>query len=587
MRHVTAETIAQDNERYRSLLEANGWTLKVGDALVNQFPSSTSKRAGTSNIANDLPLLTNDSTIYLVESELPGIEGLDLFSSTGWKTTSVKLRTLGDKPLQFRGNPNSNYAALRLYGPKNFDVDFRCNLLKRGFEFNNEGGTRNAVVLFNTDKGNGSFKLCGFKIKGGGFNHLRLFEPGSDTDSSLTKEISGLLEDFELDGSTGEPIYAGVRHKFHTIFKNTYIRNGLILTPGCDVMQIEALGDGSIIENITVGRSQAEFVSPFQNFQQCTFQIKAGGGSAKIRNILIESGGSTVFNTFSASPVKDASGNIIQDGAKPGDVMEISNIYVDKLNGSFLYQSNTCVNGATWVFDNIHLGTSSTRIATDTGTAKPYAYLTDPAGTENVIFKNITTEKGLPLTGKYGYKYTIENHVLVDRITRPKFVKPFFPDVDLFRYYKVYNEVSQQQFYPVAGQPVKFKAGDVVYTYAPGQPRRFFKSDIDQVAVDSIPGAGFTEVPYEYDYTQTSDSPLLNIAGLPQTDPKAERIKQLEQANDLLSAQLSAAINVNELFRVKLTEALAQYADALAQYNTANTKLTTVKTQLQQITDLM
>jgi hypothetical protein len=303
------------------------------------------------------------------------------------------------------------------------------------------------------------------------------------------------------------------------------------------------MGEGCLIEDLTVIKSGTQWPSPFQDYQFGTFDVKAGGGSFKIRNIYIEDAGQPVINLFSSAPVY-VNGIKMQEGAKAGDIVEISNIYCSGLKGQFLNLHNTCVNGTHWILDDIHVGGSTKRINTDTGRPAPYAFLYDVvSATDQVTIKNITTDKSLPLVGK-NPKYTIENHVIVDSIPKKKFVKPM-PEGDVLAYYQTYNQVSQVQFYPVAGQPVKYKAGDLVYKDQTGTPRRWYKSNKDQLSTDEVPD--WTLVEFEHDYTP-----------LPEVDPKDELIEELQAQNDLLNTQLIWANSLTEEYRVKLVSAIAE-----------------------------
>jgi hypothetical protein len=541
MRVLTPDTVLTESERYRSLLEANGWTLKPGDVFIDKV--LTSKRAGSTRF-NDFNI-SNDTVIYLIPSALTGVEGIDIMNGGVWKTQSVKVRVLGDKPLIVKGTPSAVYSGIRLFGPKNFDVDLRCNLLKRGLIYNSQGVLKNHLIQFASDKG-GNVKFCGWQAGGGGFT-IRLFEFGSDTDPAHINTAGGLIEDFEIDGTISEGIYLGSIKKFHTLFKNLVIRNGKILNSGSEALQLQNLGEGCLVENITIGRTGTEFPSPFQNYQFGTLQVKAGGGSFKIRNITIENGGDPVFSLFSSAPVKDTAGILIQEGSKPGDVVEISNITSSRSKGSFLYQHNSCVNGAHWVFDDIQAGEITKRIAQDVGISQPYAFLADPAGTDKITFKSITTDNSLPLTGKAGAKFIIEKHTVVDKITQPTFVKPFYPGSEVFSYYQFYNQVSQRPFYNVAGQPVKFRAGDIVYFDQLGQPRRWFRSDRDQSATSPAPGEGFTEIVYDCDYSILDPKDVTIQLLTDQLKAAQEKIEDLHaQAENLNAVILNLENNLEQ-----------------------------------------
>jgi hypothetical protein len=359
--------------------------------------------------------------------------------------------------------------------------------------------------------------------------------------------VSGLIEDFEVEGIMSEGLYIGSIKELHTIFKNFHIRNGRFINIGSEAMQLQNFGEGCIVENHTVINTGCQFPSPFQDNQVGSMQIKAGGGSFKIRNIYIEQGGQPVMNFFAAAPVY-SNGMLIQEGAKPGDVVEISNIYCPSAKGNFLYVHSSCNNGTHWLLDNIHAGGVTKRIGEDTGKIPmPYAFLYDVplAATDQVTIRNITTDNSLPLVGK-NPRYTIENHVIVDSIPKAKFVKAM-PEGDVFSYYQFYNQVSQGQFYPLAGQPVKYKLGDLVYFDQVGKQRTWFRSDKDQQATSIEPGEGFTPIQWEADYTL-----------LPEVDPKDEIIKGLQKEIDLLNMQLSSAINLNEVFRVKLSDSMIE-----------------------------
>jgi hypothetical protein len=541
MRHVTTDTLYQDNSTYRSFLEAENITLKEGDVLVNKF-IGTSKRVGTTTADKAFPLLNPESTIYLLPNELPGIEGLDITNETlrkPWNAKSVKVRVLGDKPLIIKGNPASSYAPVRLLGPNQFDCDFRNNLLgKRAFVVDCNGFLKNHALFFSAD-GNADVKFCGWKVLNGGFT-ARIFQ------NAVTSVVSGVIEDFEVEGIMSEGLYIGSIKELHTIFKNFHVRNGKFINVGSEFIQAQNFGEGCTIENHTVINTACQFPSPFQPNQVGSMQIKAGGGSFKIRNIYIEQGGEPVINLFAAAPVY-VNGVMIQEGAKPGDVVEFDNIHCPSAKGNFLYIHSSCNNGTHWVFDNIHAGGVTKRISADTGKSLPYAFLYDVplAATDQVTIRNISTDKSLPLVGK-SPRYTIENHVVVDSIPKAKFVKPM-PEGDVFSYYQLYNQVSQGQFYPLAGQPVKYKAGDLVYFDQVGKQRTWFRSDKDQLATSLTPGEGFTPIEWDADYTI-----------LPEVDPKDEIIEELKAQNDLLNTQLIWANTLTEEYRVKLVNSIAE-----------------------------
>lgn len=495
MGHVTADTILQDTETYRKFLEAENITLKVGDVLINKF-NGTSKRAGTTRADTAFPLLQPDSTIYVCPNDLPGIEGLDITNSDlkkSWNNPSVKVRILGDKPLMVKGSFASSLAPVRLFGPKTFDCDFRNNLLgKRALIVDCNGILKNHVLMLDAD-GDCSVKFCGWKAGNGGFT-VRLFE------DPHTNYVSGLIEDFEVEGLISEGLYVGSIKELHRIFRNFTIRNGTFINVGSEAIQLQNFGEGSLVENLTIINTACQFPSPFQPNQVGSMQIKAGGGSFKIRNIYIEQGGEPVVNLFSAAPVV-VNGAQVQEGSKPGDVVEISNITCPSAKGNFLYVHESCKNGTHWIFDNIQVGGVTKRIATDTGKTPPYAFLYDTptAATDVVTIKKITTDNSLPLLGKNG-RYYIEQSVVVDKIPKAKFVKPM-PEGDVLAYYKVYNQVSQQQFYPLAGQPVKYRAGDIVYFDQLGKPRTWFRSNINQDATSLAPSMpGFVPITWDADY---------------------------------------------------------------------------------------
>jgi hypothetical protein len=538
MRHVTTDTLIQDNETYRSFLEAENIVLKEGDVLLNKFVG-TSKRTGSTQVDNTFPLLKPDSTIYAVSNDLKGIEALDLANTTlkkPWRVPTTKVRVLGDVPLYIKGNPTHPYAPLRLFGPRVFDCDFRNNLLgKKALIVDCEGILKNHTIQFEADT-NPDIKFCGWVAKNGGFT-VRILQ------NALTSIASGLIEDFEVEGLISEGLYIGSIKELHTIFKNFTVRNGKFINIGSEALQALNIGEGSLIENLTVINSGCQWPSPFQDYQFGTFDIKAGGGSFKVRNIYIEGGGQPVLNLFSSAPVY-SNGVQIQEGAKAGDVVEISNIVCPSMKGQLLNVNNQCKNGTHWVLDDIHIGGSNKRINSDVGRPAPYAFLYDVVeATDQVTIKNITTDKSLPLLGK-NPKYTIENHLIVDSIPKKKFVKPM-PDGEVFSYYQVYNQVSQQQFYPVAGQPVKYKAGDLVYKDQTGTPRRWYKSNKDQTPIDEIQDWTLTE--FDHDYTP-----------LPEVDPKDELIEELQAQNDLLNTQLIWANSLTEEYRVKLVSAIAE-----------------------------
>jgi hypothetical protein len=562
MRHVTTDTLIQDNETYRSFLEAENITLKEGDVLLNKFVG-TSKRTGSTQVDNAFPLLKPDSTIYAVSNELKGVEAFELANTTlkkPWRVPSTKVRVLGDIPLYIKGNPAHPYAPLRLFGPRGFDCDFRNNLLgKKALIVDCEGILKNHTIQFEADT-NPDIKFCGWVAKNGGFT-VRILQ------NAITSIASGLIEDFEVEGLISEGLYIGSIKELHTIFKNFHIRNGKFINIGSEAGQFLNMGEGCLIEDLTVIKSGTQWPSPFQDYQFGTFDVKAGGGSFKIRNIYIEDAGQPVINLFSSAPVY-VNGIKMQEGAKAGDIVEISNIYCSGLKGQFLNLHNTCVNGTHWILDDIHVGGSTKRINTDVGRPAPYAFLYDVVNaTDQVTIKNITTDKSLPLVGK-SPKYTIENHVIVDSIAKKKFVKPM-PEGDTLAYYQTYNQISQGQFYPNAGQPVKYKAGDLVYFDQVGHQRTWFKSDKDQQAVSLIPSEGFTPIQFDHNYTL-----------LPEGDAEAEIIKALQAEIDSLKVQLQIESDARVQWMIRASQAERDASIATYQLEESRKENDLLNTQL-------
>jgi hypothetical protein len=560
MRHVTTDTLIQDNETYRSFLEAENIVLKEGDVLLNKFVG-TSKRTGSTQVDNTFPLLKPDSTIYAISNELKGVEAFELANTTlkkPWRVPSVKVRVLGDIPLTVKGNPSYPYPPLRLFGPQNFDCDFRNNLLgKKAVVVDCTGVLKNHLIQFEAD-GNPNIKFCGWKAGHGGFT-VRILQ------NAVTSIASGLIEDFEVEGTISEGIYIGSIKEYHTIFKDFTIRNGKFINVGSEAIQALNFGEGSLIENITVINSGVQWVSPFQDYQFGTFDVKAGGGSFKIRNIYIEDAGQPVINLFSSAPVFVNSVKM-QEGAKPGDIVEISNIYCSGLKGQFLNLHNSCVNGTHWILDDIHVGGSTKRINTDTGRPAPYAFLYDVvSATDQVTIKNITTDNSLPLVGK-NPKYTIENHLIVESVPKKKFIKPM-PEGDVLAYYQTYNQVSQVQFYPVAGQPVKYKAGDLVYKDQTGTPRRWYKSNKDQLSNAEVPD--WTLIEFDHNYTL-----------LPEGETEAEIIKALQLEIDLLKAELQKESDARVEWMIKASQAERDASIATYQLEESRKENDLLNTQL-------
>lgn len=547
MGHVTTESLSQDTARYQQALDSNNWKLKVNDYLINTLASD--KTAGTMDAKTKMPSLTDDSIIYICVDDLTGIARLDVASNNGWHVNNAQIRILGTKQLEVKANTNSSYGPVRLLGPKgHFHCQFENAQGIRPFIVNTEGLHGNHAILFGKEKG-GTFHLSGFNSGGGRvFTGLRAFEPGHDSDVNFINTVNGgVIENFEIHDTESEGIYLGSIKKFHTLFKNVHIHQGMFRNIGSEFFQGQNLGSGCIVENLTAVFTGTAFPSPFQNNQVGAMQIKAGGGNFTVRNIYVENAGQPVLNLFASLPVKDSTGKVIQEGCNPGDVATIENIVAPKIKGNLLYVHQSCASGMTWNLDKLYAGRVTKRIANDTGIAQPYAYLYDVPGavTDIINIKSITTDGSIPLRGKNGQKYNITEE-RVEAVEYAKFVKPV-ECTDVLTFYNVYNEVSQTQFYPVAGQPVKYKEGDICFKNPEHNPREWFNVIRNGTSQNTDI---FVPTTWESDYHQTPDSPWYNKVGFKQDEivpPPVDnceeceaKVKELEAVNAQLTQQVSS-----------------------------------------------
>lgn len=577
MGHVTAASLAQDTEKYKNLLGPNGWTLNENDFLINSF--SSGKRAGSMDCSSFMPKLQDTSVIYVCVEDLPGITGLDIADNGGWHVKKTKVRFLGENICKVKTDHTSSYAPIRLFGPKEFICQFETKQNPIALDVNGEGILKNHGIMFSTEK-NGSWHLSGFRVGGGGFTGLRIFEGGSDSDVNYISNTSGILTNFFIHDTISEGIYLGSIKKYHTRFVNTTISQGFFINCGSEFGQWQNIGEGTVIENLTAINTGCEFPSPFQNNQVGGMQIKAGGGSFTVRNIYIENGGQPVINFFASAPVKDSTGKIIQEGCKPGDVYTIENIVSPKSKGHFLYVHKSCANGAEWVLDKIYCGGVTKRIATDTETTQPYAFLFDVPGevTDKLTIKSITHDGSLPLKGKNGQKYNILSES-TDTIAFAEFVKPMLC-TDVVAFYDVYNQVSQAGWsYPVAGQPVKFRDQDLTYKNILGQPKEWFRVTANGTSRDPI----FEKTVWESDHRQTTDSPWYNIAGVKQEEQPTNPCVACEQELNELEVKYNALLSDHNALleeNTNLTLANEQLSAENDQLKTENSNLVAENGQL-------
>jgi hypothetical protein len=583
MRVLTPDTALTESERYRSLLELHNYQpFKSGDVLIDSVKNG---RAGSMNFQNFN--IAENCNIYIIPHLLTGAIGIDVAASAGWKISTAKVRILGDKMPTFKGANDPVYSPLRFFGPKNFDCDIRTPVFKKRAFAQDANGVREHAIMQLSAEAGGDVKLAGWTLQNGGFCGVRGFEQGSETDASFARLINSLLiEDMTIDTVSAEGFYLVVRHKYHYLLNQTHINDCVFKNIGAEWLQHEAIGKDSIIENCTVGHSGTEWQGPFQNYQRGSAQLKAQG-SFKMRNILIEYAGDPVVNTIAVAPVTNSTGAIIQDGCKPGDEVEFSNIYVEKMHGAFFYQNASCKNGTHWIFDNIHLGEVTKRVNEDTQTVipkPPYAYFLDPAGTDRVTLKNIYTDGSFPLTGKAVSKFTIEGHT-VQEVVKPKYVKGH-NGADVISYQQFYNQFSQPSdtiYYPVKGQPTKFREGDIVYHYAPGIATTHWRVPKDITASEPAPTveAGFEPILNDFDLSQTPDSPLYNIAGVqePIIDPKDVTI-------ELLTDQLKAAQEMIEALHVHTEKLNATIESLELELSVSETKYDKILNEMTTINNL-
>lgn len=546
MKHVTESNVAQYNEEYKDILTLNNETIKVNDYIFDSFRND-GVTVGTTQAAKELPNLTDDSTIWIVAHKVKGLTNLWLTNTTlkePWHINKVRVRNLSLEPIKVKGDPTSSHSPVRLVGPRHFDVDLRGKQFKYGLDVDTTGFKNHMSIYLDADGPLSYIKFNGWSAGGGSFAGLRLCEPPID------RIVSGEIQDFLIHDTLSECIYAGSIKETYALFNNFTIRNGALINAGSEPLQLQNFGEGCVVEDLTAIHSGVEWPSPFQNYQRGSFQFKAGGGNVKIRRLLFVGYGSPAIILFSS------------DKVKPGDKIEFSDIYFTNGNGPLLQVDKSCTKGAEWTFTNIHVGKANCRVEKDTNSKMPYAYLNDVfTATDKVIFNSITTDGALPLTGKPSANYIIKSHLLTDNIVQPKFKQaPFQVGEQVFNYYHVYNEVSQQQFYPTAGQPVKYYKGDVVQYKG-----LWYKAKQECLGSSLGPTPdNFDLITWNsnlyptYNYEQTIDSPLLNVAGLPQKDNIDDIINELN--NKIMDIQNRLNNIQTELDAAKAEAAAAEAA---------------------------
>jgi hypothetical protein len=604
MRHITADTLVQDNNTYREFLEPNGWAMEEGDYLINKFVGS-GKRTGTTSADNTMPLLRDGSTIWIDPIAIKGVEGIDITNSTlgrPWRIKNVRVRIIPSAQLYGKGNPSSSYAPVRLFGPEFFDCDLRSvqfpadDLSDTGclpMYFSADGVLKNMIIQFSADGPTPYVKFKGWGAGGGGFAGLRLFE------SAVHRVVSGEVTHFVVKDTRSESMYIGSIKPVHTKFRHFLLGNGLLINAGSEALQLQNFGEGCVVEDITILHTGTEWISPFQNFQRGTLQIKAGGGSFKVRRIYVCGYGGPAVILFSAGTYTDPNTGNIYEGVKPGDKIELTDLYFTDGNGPLLQVDKSNVHGAEWVFDNVHVGMAHGRAETDTNSKLNYAYLNDVfTATDKVTFRSITTDTALPLVGKYG-KYEILDHRVVNEVVRPTYDRaPFKRDEQVMGYYHTYNQVSQTQFYPTAGEPVKYRKGDIVYYDVSGKPRTWFKSLADQLGNEGSPGDGWEQLFWDdagvrsdsegfgvpstsqptTKFKQSGDSPLLGVAGFQQSIEDKNKIT-MQLSEIILELQKIEGLHKAEIeeLKLQLSSALSQLAPLVDTVNSLEAKIESIR----------
>jgi hypothetical protein len=367
-------------------------------------------------------------------------------------------------------------------------------------------------------------------------------------------------------GSTDGAPYVGL--------KDWKIGRILVEGSGTEAWQEQHKRGNSKTSKIYISNADTKLYNNFQNWQNAAGQLSVDEGVHEIDNIFIDGFGAVGLSCHGGAPYTMPDGSVIQ--AKLGDTVVINNAYIYGGHNA-IYMNVSCSKGITWEIKNLWVGGMNDDFANNTGNRKIDYYL-DHAGSDNFIIGKLIHDGSKPRIAKDASKFQIGEVVLQADFPRPKYKLPNYQFID-------WSEDVEDYFPNENGTNRTYKAGQYVMDREFGTPTVFLKCLQDNISTSVRPknspelyqvitwdengypsdDAMWNELPQRSyppgNFAHTYDSPLkdffFNTPAIP-VDPKDEIIKGLQKEIDLLNMQLSSAINLNEVFRVKLSDSMIE-----------------------------
>jgi hypothetical protein len=606
-----------DRFQFESLLAPNEWEVQLDDYIFDTFTaSSATKRIMLTRVETELSKLKDGATVWLHASLLRDFECIILSNETNqrpWHIENINFRPIPDAQLRLKRGaqsyseimvkvhglkfPKLQFAPVQFPGYKNmpedavFVEDYFGLLLDSSGYYNDKGHS-----LYVTTPDGGSYDIEGIAGGRGAFTLYRLQE------GKVAGTAKGNLYNCHGTDTNSEIVYSGNTsappvHRY----QGTTSDKVLAVRSGTDPFQWQHFIGDVHFKRLYAHNASTWFANSFQRWQDSGGQFVVDRGNNLVESYFVDGFGSNGLSLLSAGPTPDNAGPTL------GDTMTFDKVYIyDGHRG--IYVNNSASFGLTWRIKELYVGGMNDNYANITGEPKINYYL-EHAGTDKFIIDKLYHDGSRPNIAKDLSKFQIGEVILLTDFPRPKykfshkkftnwteFVADFHPIANGTRMTYKAGQYVTDEFHPEGAESgvaitfCKCKKDHTSTSLRPIEDVENFEIltwDSKGVASDEAGwNPALQQRPYPPDnFTHKFDSPLKDFFWLtekevPQVDPKDTLITQLQQENDLLKMQLASAIDVNNLFQVKLT-------DALAQCETVNTKITTVKPQLQQITDLM
>jgi hypothetical protein len=559
----------------------------IFDSPDNGGDAPPDGRIWLTQVEKQLSNLQDNSTIWFHASKLKDYQCIILTNDTlkrPWPWKNISFRPVPDAQMYMKYGPLSYGGTMvKISGVLNPTFKFDTKQFG-GFDYVPEGlvyPQDNFGLVLDTDsqfldKGHafvvhgldgGYTNLSGFAGGGGNFTLLRKYVK---IDGNVSGEIDNVYawrtgsENFYL-GNTDAPPFAG--------FKDWKVGRIQMDGSGTESWQRQHSRGNSTTKKLYIVNADTKVYNNFQNFQNGAVQESVDEGIHEVENLFIDGFGAQGITFHSGAPYTMPDGSIIQP--KPGDTFRINNAYIYGGHNA-IYVHNSCSRGITWEVKNLWVGGMNDEFATTTGSQKVDFYL-DHAGTDKFIIGKLIHDGSRPKIAKNLAKFQIGEVVLQSDFPRPKYKLPNYQWID-------WSEFVADYYPIINGTRRAYKAGQYVMDREVGTPTVFLKCLQDHVSTSVRPknnpeyfhvitwdSNGYPsddarwngELPQRSyppgNFAHTYDSPLKDFyfttPAIP-VDPKDEIIKGLQVQIDLLNTQLSTAINLNEVFRVKLSEYL-------------------------------